>query len=107
MEEAAHAEQLVRLLSRHQGELFRYIFALLPNAEDARDVLQADGGAVLVREDDRPVAIGADELIVGGDHVVLARAVDVALGLVDVRRVQPGAARARAQATGAGTGAGE
>jgi RNA polymerase sigma-70 factor, ECF subfamily len=38
--EAAHGELLVRLLSRHQGELFRYIFALLPHAEDARDVLQ-------------------------------------------------------------------
>ena len=34
------AELLVRLLSRHQGELFRYIFALLPHEEDARDVLQ-------------------------------------------------------------------
>jgi len=34
------AELLVRLLSRHQGELFRYIYALLPNEEDARDVLQ-------------------------------------------------------------------
>jgi RNA polymerase sigma-70 factor (ECF subfamily) len=33
-------ELLVRLLSRHQDELFRYIFALLPNEEDARDVLQ-------------------------------------------------------------------
>src|SRR5262249_24959810 len=38
--EAAHAELLVRLLSLHQGELFRYIFALLPHEEDARDVLQ-------------------------------------------------------------------
>ena len=34
------AELLVRLLSRHQEELFRYIFALLPHEEDARDVLQ-------------------------------------------------------------------
>ena len=34
------AELLVRLLSRHQGELFRYIYALVPNEEDARDVLQ-------------------------------------------------------------------
>jgi RNA polymerase sigma-70 factor (ECF subfamily) len=38
--EAARAELLVRLLSRHQDELFRYIFALLPHEEDARDVLQ-------------------------------------------------------------------
>jgi RNA polymerase sigma-70 factor (ECF subfamily) len=33
-------ERLVRLLSRHQEALFRYIFALVPNEEDARDVLQ-------------------------------------------------------------------
>src|SRR5262249_36858349 len=33
-------ELLVRLLSRHQEDLFRYVFALLPHEEDARDVLQ-------------------------------------------------------------------
>jgi RNA polymerase sigma-70 factor (ECF subfamily) len=33
-------ELLVRLLSRNQEKLFRYIFALLPHEEDARDVLQ-------------------------------------------------------------------
>lgn len=38
--EEARKELLVRLLSRHQGELFRYIFALLPHEEDAKDVLQ-------------------------------------------------------------------
>ena len=38
--EVERAELLVRLLSRHQEELFRYIFALLPHEEDARDVLQ-------------------------------------------------------------------
>jgi RNA polymerase sigma-70 factor (ECF subfamily) len=38
--EAARTELLVRLLSRHQEELFRYIFALIPHEEDARDVLQ-------------------------------------------------------------------
>jgi RNA polymerase sigma-70 factor, ECF subfamily len=31
---------LVRLLSRNQEKLFRYIFAILPHEEDARDVLQ-------------------------------------------------------------------
>src|SRR5262249_19645651 len=36
----ASAELLVRLLSRHQEEIFRHIFALLPHEEDARDVLQ-------------------------------------------------------------------
>lgn len=34
------AEQLVRLLAQHQDGLFRYILALLPNEEDARDILQ-------------------------------------------------------------------
>jgi RNA polymerase sigma-70 factor, ECF subfamily len=38
--ETARAEMLVRLLTRYQDELFRYIFALLPHEEDARDVLQ-------------------------------------------------------------------
>jgi RNA polymerase sigma-70 factor (ECF subfamily) len=38
--ETARAELLVRLLTRYQDELFRYIFALLPHEEDARDVLQ-------------------------------------------------------------------
>ncbi len=33
-------EMLVRLLSRNQEKLYRYIFALLPHEEDARDVLQ-------------------------------------------------------------------
>ncbi len=34
------AELLVRLLTGHQEQLYRHIFALLPNEEDARDVLQ-------------------------------------------------------------------
>jgi RNA polymerase sigma-70 factor (ECF subfamily) len=38
--EAAGTEFLVRLLSKHQEELFRYIYALLPHEEDAKDVLQ-------------------------------------------------------------------
>jgi RNA polymerase sigma-70 factor (ECF subfamily) len=33
-------ELVLRLLTRHQEDLFRYIFALLPHEEDARDVLQ-------------------------------------------------------------------
>ncbi|HJZ93937.1 MAG TPA: sigma-70 family RNA polymerase sigma factor [Gemmataceae bacterium] len=33
-------ELLVRLLTRHQDQLFRYILALVPHVEDARDVLQ-------------------------------------------------------------------
>jgi RNA polymerase sigma-70 factor (ECF subfamily) len=38
--DVGQTELLVRLLSKHQEELFRYIFALLPHEEDARDVLQ-------------------------------------------------------------------
>lgn len=45
--EADRTELLVRLLSRHQDELFRYIFALLPHEEDARDVLQETSVALL------------------------------------------------------------
>jgi RNA polymerase sigma-70 factor (ECF subfamily) len=44
--EAERTELLVRLLSKHQEELFRYIFALLPHEEDARDVLQETGVAL-------------------------------------------------------------
>jgi RNA polymerase sigma-70 factor (ECF subfamily) len=33
-------ERLVRLLTTHQDDLFRFIFCLLPHEEDARDVLQ-------------------------------------------------------------------
>ncbi len=33
-------ELMIRLLTKHQEELFRYIFGLLPNEEDAKDALQ-------------------------------------------------------------------
>lgn len=36
----ATTERLLRLLAEHQHELFRHVFSLLPNAEDARDVMQ-------------------------------------------------------------------
>lgn len=38
--DVSRTELMVRLLSAHQDELFRYVFALLPNEEDARDVVQ-------------------------------------------------------------------
>jgi len=50
--DAERTELLVRLLSRHQGELFRYIFALLPHEEDARDVLQETSVALLRKFDE-------------------------------------------------------
>lgn len=37
---AFQQEQIVRLLVRHQDDLFRYIFSLMPHEEDARDALQ-------------------------------------------------------------------
>lgn len=39
-------ELLVRLLSRHQDDLFRYILAQVPHEDDARDVLQETSVAV-------------------------------------------------------------
>jgi RNA polymerase sigma-70 factor, ECF subfamily len=44
--ELDRTELLVRLLSRHQDGLFRYILALVPNEDDARDVLQETSVAV-------------------------------------------------------------
>jgi RNA polymerase sigma-70 factor (ECF subfamily) len=34
------AEDFVRLLTAHQNAMFRYVLTLVPNEEDARDVLQ-------------------------------------------------------------------
>lgn len=36
----ARMELLVRLLTAHQAELFRFIYAMHPHEEDARDILQ-------------------------------------------------------------------
>lgn len=33
-------ERIVRLLSAHQEPIYRYVFALLPNEQDAKDVVQ-------------------------------------------------------------------
>ncbi|MFO0810729.1 MAG: sigma-70 family RNA polymerase sigma factor [Gemmataceae bacterium] len=38
--DAERTELMVRLLTRHQDDLFRYAFSLLPHEEDARDALQ-------------------------------------------------------------------
>ena len=50
--EENRTELLVRLLSRHQEDLFRYIFALLPHEEDARDVLQETSVALFRKFED-------------------------------------------------------
>jgi len=39
-------ELLVRLLSRHQDDLYRYVLAQVPHEDDARDVLQETSVAV-------------------------------------------------------------
>lgn len=44
--EPDRTELLVRLLSRHQDDLFRYVLALVPHEDDARDVLQETSVAV-------------------------------------------------------------
>jgi RNA polymerase sigma-70 factor, ECF subfamily len=38
--DAERTETLVRLLTGNQGAIYRYIFALVPHEEDARDILQ-------------------------------------------------------------------
>jgi len=40
-EAESNSEVLLRLWVRNQADVYRYIFALLPNAADAQDVLQA------------------------------------------------------------------
>jgi RNA polymerase sigma-70 factor (ECF subfamily) len=40
-EAESNAETLLRLWVRNQADVYRYVFALLPNAADAQDVLQA------------------------------------------------------------------
>jgi len=46
------AEQIVRLLSAHQEQLYRYVFALLPNEQDAKDVVQ-EASVALCRKFDQ------------------------------------------------------
>jgi RNA polymerase sigma-70 factor, ECF subfamily len=45
-------ELLIRLLSRHRDDLFRYVFALLPHEEDAWDVVQETSVALCRKFDD-------------------------------------------------------
>ncbi len=44
-------EALILLLTQHQDALFRYIYALLPNEADARDVLQETSVALFRKFD--------------------------------------------------------
>ncbi len=53
--DSKRTEALVRLLIRHQQDLFRYIFSLLPNMEDARDALQETSVAIFRKSADYDV----------------------------------------------------
>ena len=48
----ANHERIVGLLVRHQEQLYRYIFALLPDATEAWDVLQEASMAIVRKADD-------------------------------------------------------
>jgi len=50
--ESNKTEQLLRLLAAHQEDLFRYVFSLLPNQEDCKDVLQETYVALTRKFDD-------------------------------------------------------
>ena len=47
-----NTEQVVGLLVRHQDQVYRYIFAMLPDASDAWDVLQEASMAIVRKADD-------------------------------------------------------
>ena len=81
---------IARLSSCPAGEL-----RVLDAVDDVGHVRQAHGRAVRVGDDERLEAVRLEELVVGRERVVLPRAVDVALGLVDVRRDERGCARPR------------
>jgi RNA polymerase sigma-70 factor, ECF subfamily len=51
-DDASRTEFLVRLLTEHQQPVFRYIFSLVPNEADARDILQ-DTSVALTRKFDQ------------------------------------------------------
>ncbi|MEQ8790387.1 MAG: sigma-70 family RNA polymerase sigma factor [Pirellulaceae bacterium] len=50
--EQARTEHLVRLLSTCQEKIYRYVFTLLPNEQDARDVVQETCVALCRKFDD-------------------------------------------------------
>jgi RNA polymerase sigma-70 factor, ECF subfamily len=49
-------ELFVRLLTRHQAELFRFVLAMHPHEEDARDILQEASVALCRKIDDYDAA---------------------------------------------------
>ena len=63
----------------------RGLLDVLGVVDDGRHVGEVDGRAVPVGDDERAVLVAREELIVGADRVRLLRAVEGALGLVDVR----------------------
>ena len=54
-QEGDNQERIVALLVRHQDQLYRYIFAMLPDAAEAWDVLQEASMAIVRKADDYDV----------------------------------------------------
>ena len=69
----------------HPGRLLHVLDAV----DHVGDVGQRTGAPLLIGDDQRLIVVAGQQLVVGADRVGLLRAVEVALGLVDV-----GAARA-------------
>ena len=80
----------------HPGGLLDVLHAV----DDVGHVGQPHRRAVAVGDDERPVVGARQQLVVGVDLVSLARAVEVALGLVDVGRDERGAQVLQVQAVG-------
>ena len=72
----------------HRGHLVhpRGLLDVLGIVDDVGHIGQVHGSAVAVRNDQRPVLAAAQKLIVGGDGEGTLRAVEGALGLIDVGR---------------------
>ena len=69
----------------------RGLVEIFGGVDDLGDVLEADGRVVAVGDDDVVVVIGGHQLVVVADGVRLTRAIERALGLVDVGGADGGA----------------
>ena len=74
------------LLAGPAGEL-----RVLHAVDHLADLVEADGRAVLVGDDERPERGGLPQLVVGGQHEILPRPIEVAFGLIDVGLREDGA----------------
>ncbi len=83
---ALHVEDDGRGLVHPRG-----LLAVFDAVDDVGDVVEHDGRAVAIGDDDVLVVVAGYKLIVGVDLVILARAVEVALGGVDAGGGERGA----------------